>query len=118
MFTAVIQRVVGTDKNDWAGAAVPTIHEFFQRSELRHAIACMCVNGVPNSTVHPTLYPLLLLIAKLKVAVVPETVNAVGQSEMLLRVHPPCSNWYLLCMHVLLNVCKPCVSLLPRPCVC
>ena len=82
------QRAVGTDKNDSAGAAVPTIHEFFQRfpalepflvSELRTAIDCMCVNGVPNSTVHPTLYPLLLLIAKLRVAVVPETLSAAAQ---------------------------------------
>lgn len=83
MFTAVAQRAVGTDKNDSAGAAVPTIHEFFQRfpalepflvSELTLAIDAMCVNGVSNSTVHPTLYPLLLLVAKLRVAVMPEIV--------------------------------------------
>lgn len=80
VFTAVAQRAVGTDKNDSAGAAVPTIAEFFQRfpalepflvSEL--SIATAGKDGA--GAVYPTLYPLLLLIAKLRVTVTPENTS-------------------------------------------
>lgn len=87
VFTAVAQRAVGTDKNDSAGAAVPTIAEFFQRfpalepflvSEL--SVATAGKDGA-GAAVYPTLYPLLLLIAKLRVAVTPETAAAAGAAS-------------------------------------
>jgi hypothetical protein len=81
VFTAVAQRAVGTDKNDSAGAAVPTVQEFFQRFPslgpfIRAALAEASVSV--DGTVMPTLYPLLLLIAKLRVAVMSEQQQQLG----------------------------------------
>jgi hypothetical protein len=75
VFTAVAQRAVGTDKNDSAGAAVPTIAEFFQRFPALEPFLLTALTVATDSQdgVHPTLYPLLLLIAKLRVAVLKET---------------------------------------------
>ena len=86
VFTAVAQRAVGTDKNDSSGAAVPTITEFFQRFPVLEPflVSELTVATAPvDGSVHPTLYPLMLLIAKLRVAVmedsnVPSTDSFVG----------------------------------------
>jgi hypothetical protein len=74
VFTAVAQRAVGTDKNDSAGAAVPTISEFFQRFPALEPFLLNALTVATSSQdgVHPTLYPLMLLIAKLRVSVLPE----------------------------------------------
>jgi hypothetical protein len=77
VFTAVAQRAVGTDKNDSAGAAVPTISEFFQRFPALEPFlqSALTIATEYRDGVHPTLYPLLMLIAKLRVTVLEDAVS-------------------------------------------
>ena len=98
VFTAVTQLIVSSDRNDSSGASVPTAKSFFTRfpllepfiaSELGLAVGIggslpsssssssssskgISVAEYPSShaaAVYPTLYPLLLLLAKLRAVV-------------------------------------------------
>ena len=99
VFTAVTQLIVSSDRNDSSGASVPTAKSFFTRfpllepfiaSELGLAVGIggsLPSSSLPSSSsssggisaaeypsshaaaVYPTLYPLLLLLAKLRAVV-------------------------------------------------
>eukprot|EP01034_Spumella_vulgaris_P032821 gene32821-40513_t len=107
VFSAVVQRAVDNDKNDSGGASAATAVEFFQRfpslfpfllQELAKVTSFSVVSRdewpvaiAPDNAsasviqqghneVHPSLYPLLLLLSKLRAAMVSSAPAAVEVS--------------------------------------
>eukprot|EP01038_Epipyxis_sp_PR26KG_P010809 gene10809-14510_t len=90
VFTAVVQRAIDHDKNNSGGSSTPTAIEFFQRYSFLYpfllkelakitnheiindeinwpiSVTLTATPKISDQNIHPSLYPILLLISKLK----------------------------------------------------
>jgi hypothetical protein len=95
VFASIIQRAVANDKNGessaFAGRAV-TITEFFQRfptlypfllaelSEIASDVATLEPSTMNTVNIHPSLYPILLLLSKQKAVLRSESLNNISSA--------------------------------------